>query len=66
MRNSKWQVATVILNMVIRGSLIKMILEQTHKRDVDEPCGCLKYTPRTRDNSKCKGSGAETDNTSVW
>lgn len=47
MRNSHWEVAIVILNMVIRESLTKMTYEQTHKRDVDEPHGCLKYTPQT-------------------
>lgn len=36
-RNSKWEGRIVILNTVARESLTKMIVEQTYKRDADEP-----------------------------
>lgn len=52
-------VAIVILNMVIRESLTKMTFEQTHKRDVDEPDGCLKYTLQTERIAGAKALGQE-------
>lgn len=49
--------AIVILNMVIRESLTEMTFEQTHKRVVDEPHGCLKYTLQTERIAGAKALG---------
>lgn len=45
--------------MVIRESLTKMTFEQTHRRDADEPHGCLKHTLQTDRTASAKALGQE-------
>lgn len=58
-RNSKWEVGIIILNMAIRESFTKMTFEQTYKGDVDEPHRCLRYILQAERRASAKALGQE-------
>lgn len=65
LRHFIWEVGIVILKLLMGESLAKMLFEQALEGDAEEPCGCLRAPP-DRENSTCKGPGAEANSTSVW